>query len=134
VVSMHWAGYDRPVGEMVDGALALQRARDFDAFRRAVTRLGALDVNWVYADREGHIGYQLGSPIPVRGYADAYRRRDGADTASAWRGYRALDETPHAYDPARGWLASCNNQIVPDGWPYPVPGFYDPYRITRAEA
>ena len=48
-----------------------------------------------------------------------------------WRGYRALDDTPHALNPAQGFLASCNNQ--PTGGS-DIPGFYDPYRIVRATA
>jgi penicillin amidase len=43
-----------------------------------------------------------------------------------------LDDTPHALNPPQGFLASCNNQVVPASWPYKIPGFYDPYRITRA--
>jgi len=131
--SMRWAGFDFPPGEIADAAYRLQRAKTFDEFRRAVTKFGALDANWMYSDRAGNIGYQLGAPVPVRDF-DSYVRQKAGDPKSAWRGYRALDETPHALNPGQGFLASCNNQIVPPDWPYPIPGFYDPYRITRASA
>lgn len=129
--SMHWAGFDFPAAGITDAAYRLQRAKTFDEFRRAVTQFGALDANWIYSDRAGNIGYQLGAPVPIRDF-DSYVRQKASDPKSAWRGYRALDETPHALNPAQGFLASCNNQIVPADWPYPIPGFYDPYRITRA--
>jgi len=131
--SMRWAGFDFPPGEIADAAYRLQRARTFGEFRGAVTKFGALDANWIYSDRVGNIGYQLGAPIPIRDF-DTYVRQKASDPRSAWRGYRALDETPYALNPAQGFLASCNNQIVPANWPYPIPGFYDPYRITRATA
>src|SRR6185436_15455893 len=121
--SMHWAGFDFPPGELADAAYRLQRGKTFDDFRRAVTRFGALDANWIYSDRAGNIGYQLGVPIPIRDF-DSYVRQKASDPRSAWRGYRALDETPHALNPQQGFLASCNNQIVPPNWPYPIPGFY----------
>jgi len=129
--SMRWAGFDFPPGGLAEAAYRLQRAQTFDDFRRAVTGFGALDVNWIYSDRAGNIGYQLGTPIPIRDF-DTYVRQSASDPKSAWRGYRPLEETPHALNPVQGFLASCNNQIVPPQWPYPLPGFYDPYRITRA--
>ena len=131
--SMHWAGFDFAPNEITDAGYRLQKAKTFDDFRKAVTRFGALDANWIYSDRNGNIGYQLGAPVPIRDY-DSYVWQKASDPKSAWRGYRALDDTPHALNPAQGFLASCNNQIVPPAWPYPVPGFYDPYRIVRATA
>lgn len=131
--SLHWAGFDFAPARIPAAALRLQKAGTFDEFRAAVTSLGALDANWVYSDRSGNIGYQLGAPIPIR-ELDTYVRQKASDPASAWRGYRGLNETPMALNPARGFLASCNNQPVGRSWPYAIPGFYDPYRITRAEA
>jgi penicillin amidase len=131
--SLHWAGFDFEPASITNAARRLQKAKTFDEFRRALTQFGALDANWIYSDRAGNIGYQLGAPIPVRDY-DSYVRQKAADPKSVWRGYRALEETPHALNPAQGFLASCNNQPAPPDWPYPIPGFYDPYRITRAAA
>ena len=137
--SLRWAGFDFSAAEISEAALRLQKAKTFDDFRRSVTRFGALDANWIYSDRAGNIGYQLGAPIPVRDF-DTYVRQKANDPRAEWRGYRALEETPHALNPAQGFLASCNNQPVvqkavgPKTWPYPIPGFYDPYRITRANA
>lgn len=131
--SLKWAGLDFHGGELLDAGLALQRAKTFDDFRRAVTRFGALDANWIYSDRSGNIGYQLGAPVPIRDY-DTYVRQPASDANTVWRGYRTLDETPHALNPAEGFVASSNNNVVSPNWPYPLPGFYDPYRIPRARA
>lgn len=129
--SLYWAGFDFEPAASTDAALRLQKARNFDEFRRAVTAFGALDANWIYSDRAGNIGYQLGAPIPIRDH-DTYVRQKASDPRAAWRGYRALEETPHALNPPQGFLASCNNQPVSREFPYRIPGFYDPYRITRA--
>lgn len=131
--SLRWAGFDFEPMRISEAALRLQKARTFEEFRRAVTGFGALDANWIYSDRAGNIGYQLGAPVPIREY-DTYTRQNAAHPNTAWRGYRALAETPHALNPPQGYLASCNNQPVSKDWPYPIPGFYDPYRITRAAA
>lgn len=131
--SLRWAGFDFSVAAMVRSMRELMRAGDFDAFRRAVTGLGALDHNWIYSDAAGNIGYQLGTPVPVRSY-DSYVMQDAADPGVVWSGYRPLDGTPYALNPAQGWLASTNNQIVPESWPYELPGFYDVDRFPRIAA
>ncbi|MGH7533891.1 MAG: penicillin acylase family protein [Gemmatimonadales bacterium] len=133
-VSMHWAGFDFSAASLLAHGDSLMRASDFSTFRRAVTGFAALSVNWTYTDLHGHIGYQLGTPIPIRDTTNAFVLHDAADPNVGWHGYRALDDTPHSYDPAAGWLATCNNQAVPADWPYTLPGFYDDYRIVRAAA
>ena len=128
--SLRWAGFDFSPAAGIDSGLRLQKAKTFDEFRGLVTRFGALDANWIYSDRHGNIGYQLGAPVPLRDY-DSYARQNASDPRTQWRGYRPLADTPHALNPAQGFLASCNNQPVSGDQ---IPGFYDPYRITRATA
>ncbi len=133
VVALKWAGSDFDAGETMESAFAIMKSQNFSEFQKAVTGVGAFNVNWTYSDIQGNIGYQLGTPIPKRRYANTFQHVSGADPATAWQGYYSLSETPYAYNPPEGWLASCNNQIVPEDWSYPLPGFYGLYRITRAE-
>jgi len=128
----HWAGYDFPAWSVAVGSLGLMHAKDFESLRRTVTSTGALSVNWTYADRAGNIGYQLGTPIPIRDGYDTFVPQSGVDPKAQWRGYRALADRPFALNPAQGWLASTNNQVVGRGARYPIPGFYDVARMTRA--
>jgi penicillin amidase len=130
--SLHWAGFDFSPADVVTSALRLQKAKTFEDFRRAVTGFGALDANWIFSDRAGNIGYQLGAPVPIREY-DTYVRQKASDPRTGWMGYRRLEETPHAFNPERGYLASCNNQALSSSSPSTIPGFYDPYRIIRAD-
>lgn len=134
LVTLKWAGADFNISHLIHSGFQLHKATNFREFQAAVTNMGALDVNWVYSDRRGNIGYQLGAPIPIRDFADSFIRLAGEDSRYHWRGYRALEQTPQLLNPEQAWLASCNNQIVSDRWPYSIPGFYDPYRITRAAA
>ena len=129
---MHWAGHDFPAWSVAAATDRLMRLRDFEAFRRAVTQVGALSVNWTYADRAGNVGYQLGTPLPVRGAYDTFTPQRGDDAAARWRGYRALAETPWALNPAQGWLATTNSQVVDDRWPYAIPGYFNVTRKLRA--
>ena len=131
VVSLKWAGFDFSAADILNAAFQLPMVDNFNDFRKVVTSIGALDVNWSYSDREGNIGYQLGSPLPIRSYPQTFSRLRGENPLHQWKGYRPLEQKPYELNPSKGWLASCNNQIVPDDWPYQIPGFYDPYRIVR---
>ena len=75
-VSLHWAGFDFPATELMVSGFALMRADGFAEFRHAVTHMGGLSVNWIYSDSAGHIGYQLGAPLPRRGF-DTFLRHPG---------------------------------------------------------
>lgn len=132
VVSLKWAGFDFNSADILNSAFQLPLVDNFEDFKRTVTKFGALDVNWTYSDISGNIGYQLGSPIPKRNHSESFTYLTGENPQYQWDGYYSLDETPSVINPQKGWIASCNNQIVPEEWPYEIPGFYDPYRIVRA--
>lgn len=130
-ISLRWAGQDFNAGNILHNIFKLMKVSTFDEFRSLVTQLGALDVNWTYSDKIGNIGYQLGSPIPIRHYKNTYEPLSGSDSTLKWLGYRKLEETPYVFNPKENFVATCNNQIVPENWPYDLPGFYDNYRIVR---
>ncbi|GAB4184114.1 MAG: penicillin acylase family protein [Calditrichia bacterium] len=131
-IAMKWAGFDFSPLKAAEAAYQLFYCNSFQEFRKIITSFGALDANWTYSDRDGNIGYQLGTPIPIRSVENSHILLDGTNPNHHWQGYYPLDKTPSAFNPEKGWIATCNNQIVPSDWPYPLPGFYDPYRIIRA--
>jgi penicillin amidase len=49
-----------------------------------------------------------------------------------WDGFIAPDRLPHSYNPEKGFLATANNKMIPDGYPYNI-GYewYPPYRVGR---
>ncbi len=128
VISEHWAGYDTDFNRTLNAAFDLCRSADFETFRRNVTSFGALNANWMYADSGGTIGYQLGTPVPIRGSAEYRLPLPGARLDLGWQGYEPLDRTPHAENPPEGWLANCNNK---PGGPIDIPGTYFADRILR---
>lgn len=136
LVSLHWAGFDFSPHEMLASGLAVMRAGNFETFRRAVTGLGALAGNWMWSDRAGNIGYQLGAPVPRRRHASRFATLDATDPGAGWDGYYSFEQIPAALNPARGWLASSNNppgRTGPDG-EVEIPGFYAFHRINRTHA
>ena len=126
--SLKWAGYDVDFDVAVASGFALHRATSFDTFRGIVTGFGALNANYLYADSAGNIGYQLSTPLPVRNGGDGRFVRQGWSAEDDWQGYYPLSETPHARNPSRGWLASCNNL---SSRTHNLPGVYAADRILR---
>src|SRR6056297_1066069 len=96
---LHWAGFQLPIAELIDQGLAINRASDFESFRRAASDMGALSVNWSYSDIEGNIGYVQSTPIPRRQHARFYSPLDGDRAENYWAGFVTPDQRPYALNP-----------------------------------
>lgn len=129
--ALRWAGYDKSLAEAIKAGFFLPKINSFEDFRRNVTRFGALDANWMYADADGNIGYQLGTPIPVRKQFNNNLRFNGWDNENEWQGYHKLEETPHTYNPKRGFLATSNNKPGQENLDYELYGNFAYDRIMR---
>ncbi len=93
---------------------------------------GAPGQNVVYADVDGHIGYQATGFIPIRASGDGSLPVPGDTDAYEWTGFIPYDEMPRAFDPPSGILATANGRITPDGYPHSVSFEWDsPYRTER---
>ena len=99
------------------------RARDWAGFRAALRDWSVAIFNFVYADANGHIGYQMAGRIPIRGRV-VPGFRDANAAADQWQGNIPFDDLPHMYDPPSGYVASANQRIVPDDWKQPIYGAY----------
>jgi penicillin amidase len=131
VITLRWAGFDFSPSEGFQAGFHLLKCNNFLEFRKSVTHFGALNANWIYADQNGNIGYQLGSPIPIRNKGTGRSRLPGWDRLYDWSGYYDLDKTPYAYNPSRGWLANCNNKPDEDNLEYSLFGNFADDRIRR---
>jgi penicillin amidase len=107
-------------------------ARNWDEFRAAFSLFGAPGQNVVYADVDGHIGYQATGFVPIRASGDGSLPVPGDTDAYEWTGFIAYDEMPRAFDPPSGILATANGRITPDGYPHSISFEWDsPYRTER---
>jgi len=134
VLVMQWTGLELPIAEILENGLAISRAQDFDSFRQASARVGALSVNWSYSDRDGNIGYVQSTAIPRRRHDAYFAVLDATNPEQGWDGFYPVDERPFALNPEQGWLGNANNHAAGDDWPYPIPGFYKHLRMRRITA
>ncbi len=127
-LALKWDVYDATGADYP--LLAMDTAANWTDFRNALQTWWAPTQNVVYADDQGHIGYQAVGEIPLRpgGLAGV----PIADNQHEWQGFIPFDQLPTAFDPPDGILATANARITPDGYPTPLTlEWADPYRNER---
>jgi penicillin amidase len=102
----------------IQGTTMLMGARDWEEFREALRLWPAPSQNFVYADVEGNIGYQLGGLVPVRAKGHGVLPVPGWSGEYEWTGWVPYDELPSALNPPTNWVATANNKIVDDDYPH----------------
>jgi penicillin amidase len=116
----------------VRGLLDVGRARDVDAFRAAFAAWPGPALNVAYADRDGHIGWQLIGALPQR------QAGNGTLPSPAWEPGWEADPLPYTampfvVDPPEGFVATANNAPRSDRPDAPFLGvdWLDGYRAAR---
>jgi penicillin amidase len=108
-------------------------AANWDEFRQALTFWDAPSQNFVYADVEGNIGYQSPGKIPIR--APGHQGSvpvPGWTGEYEWQGFIPFDELPRTFNPPAGFIATANNKVVTDDYPYRITDDWAaPYRAQR---
>jgi len=118
-VSLRWLGHAHC--GWLTSLLGMDRARSVSDLREATRGWRVPTWSLVIADTEGHFGYQAVGGIPVRGvWERGYR--PGWEPAHQWQGLIPFEQMPRLEDPDRGWIATANNRVAPDDFPYPLSG------------
>ena len=126
-MALRWTSLQVP-DHTVESVLRLATVGDFTAFRSALATYTAPAQNFVYADVDGHIGYQFPGAMPIRSDpADTgLRPVSGADGRHEWTGFIPFDDLPRQYDPEAGWIVTANNAPVDANFPYRLGTEWDP--------
>jgi penicillin amidase len=129
-VSLKWQGFE-PCGWLT-ALLAMNRATTAAEFRAAGEPWGVPTFNLVFADADGHTGFQTVGKIPVRDIPER-GYRPGWDPAHRWKGTIPYAELPALADPPRGYVVTANNRLAPADFPWPLSGAWSSgYRARRA--
>ncbi len=122
-VSLKWTALEpsRVLGALFDVNLA----DDFASFREALRDFAVPSQNFVYADNEGNIGYQMPGWIPIRSNSSGLVPVPGWVDDYEWSGYIPFDELPFSYNPSSGYIVTANNAVVGPEYPYLITTEWD---------
>ncbi|PYX19910.1 MAG: hypothetical protein DMG87_11340 [Acidobacteria bacterium] len=128
-LAMRWVGAEPGTAGYL-GSLAVDRAHNWREFEAAMKGWKVPSENIVYADREGNIGEHSIGLAPIRKWTGLLPVPGNG--GFEWTGFVPVDQLPHSFNPAEGFVATANNRMTPEGYPYKV-GFqwYSVYRVKR---
>ena len=128
-LALRWVGQEHL--DDVRALINIGRARDWESFRAALRDWSVPVFNFGYADASGRVAYQCAGRIPMRG-RDVRGYRQANEPSDDWHGYVPFDGLPSVVDPKRGYVASANERVAPDDYPYALHGSFGAgYRAAR---
>ncbi len=115
--------------------LEMNRAESIDALKNSLRNFYAPMQNIVMADAAGNIAFQVAGVAPKRilhqglyGIAPA----PGWDRQYDWTSYIPFEQLPASTNPAEGWLATANQQVLADNNSNPLTADWElPFRYNR---
>jgi len=115
-LALRWTALEP--SDLIRALHSMNRAEDCLAFREALRHWTAPIQNTVYADTQGNIGYSFPGRVPLRAKGDGQVPVPGWTGEYEWTGYVPFEELPHLYNPPQGYIATANNRVVDDDYPY----------------
>ena len=103
VVALRWTGSEHAIAPSL--ATDVAGARSFEEFRQAVLQVGCPGQNFLYADVDGHIGYQMTGIYPIRAHGDGTVPRED----HGWHGWAPVQDLPWLLDPPEGVIVTAND-------------------------
>jgi len=133
-VSMAWTGLQP--AKTADAIFALNVAQDFTEFRQAARLFAVPAQNLIYADVDGHIGYQAPGQVPVRvsafkGAPPGFWPAPGWDETYDWQGDVPFDSMPYSLDPDEGFIVTANQAVTASQTPFLTTEWDYGYRAQR---
>jgi penicillin amidase len=136
------------------GLIDILTAQNSAELKHALTRLTMVCLNWVFADDQGAIGFQVSGRVPIRkkGHGTFLSSGTGKPPYSGispsqsenaqpelqrpasdpWLGWIPVQDMPGTLDPPGGWIGTCNHKTVTSDYPYYYSSYFAPrYRYQR---
>ena len=111
------SGWMEPGGAPYLASLRMNQATTWEEFKAACTFSNMPSENMVWVDRKGNIGWQAAGIQPIRRNWSGVLPVPG-DGRYEWDGYLPIASLPAEVNPARGFIATANNYLLPDNYQY----------------
>jgi len=97
-------------------SLRMNQAKNWQEFRQACTFSRIPGENMIWADKDGHIGWQAVGLSPIRKNWSGLVPVPG-DGRYEWGGYLPINLLPNKFDPNEGFVVTANNNLTPAKFP-----------------
>ncbi|MEK6757113.1 MAG: penicillin acylase family protein [Bacteroidota bacterium] len=130
LLSMRWVGHE--ISNEAGAFYRMNRASNWNEFLEGLKYFAVPAQNFVYADDQGTIGYHTGGRIPIRSTKSPTLLFPGWTDQYDWKGFVPFEEMPQMLNPAEGFIATANNRIISDSYPYYISNLWQPHwLVTR---
>jgi penicillin G amidase len=111
------AGWMEPGGAPYLASLRMDQATTWEEFKAACTFSNMPSENMVWVDRQGNIGWHAAGIQPIRRNWSGVLPVPG-DGRYEWDGFLPIASLPSEMNPARGFIATANNFLMPENYQY----------------
>ena len=123
----HYAG-----GSDLATFIALNKARNYDDYRKALSYYAAPAQNFVFASNENDIAITVNGKLPLKWKNQGKFILDGSNPDHDWQGFIPFEQNPTVKNPVRGFVSSANQFSTDPTYPYYLGWHFAPaYRGRR---
>jgi len=109
-MALSWTAL-RP-SNLFQSVLKIDRAGNWAQFRDALRDWSVPAQNFVFADVDGNIGYQMPGDVPIRKSGNGSMPMPGWTGEAEWTGFIPFDDLPSVFNPPEGYIATANNAVI----------------------
>lgn len=106
---------DQYPATVMEAIFGMNLARNSAEFLAALKKFSSPAQNVVFADRQGNIGYFPTGRVPRRGRGDGSLPQPAESAKDGWQGFFSEEEKPYLFNPAKGYVVTANNAVLPEG-------------------
>ena len=114
-LALRWIGHEP--GAVLRSILRINRAQNWQDFDAALADWTAPSQVFAYADRD-NIAYRLAGAVPIRRSGNGLVPVPGWSSDYEWDGLIPDNELPRLLNPSSGFIATANNKLTGDDYPY----------------
>ncbi|GEN52536.1 penicillin acylase family protein [Halobacillus faecis] len=131
LLSLRWTALDATTE--LEAVLEMNRAEDWESFEKGLEKFLVPAQNFVFASKDGTIAYKANGQVPIYNEPeDALLPMRGWESEDEWQGFVPFDELPRVVNPEEGFIATANNKITAEDYPYHIShNWAQPYRYAR---
>ncbi|WP_372638827.1 penicillin acylase family protein [Fodinibius sp.] len=126
--AMRWIAYE-PSNEL-RYFLGINKAGNYEDYRRALTHYRSPAQNWVFADSTD-IALTAAGLYPLKWEEQGRFISDGSDPRYDWQGWIPFNHIPSVKNPKRGFVSSANQDPTDNAYPYYLDDDFAPYERGR---